>query len=57
MGFKDLFVPKLAHSNPEIRKKAVLKQKDPGVLKQVIEKDRDASVVSTAQQRLKEIST
>ena len=57
MAFKDLFVPKLAHSNPEVRKKAVLKQTDPGVLKQVIKKDQDPKVVSTAKQRLKELTS
>lgn len=57
MGLKDLFVPRLAHSNPEVRKKAVLKQTDPGVLKQVIDKDQDRNVVTTAKERLKELST
>lgn len=57
MALRDLFVPKLAHSNPEVRKKAVLKQRDPGILKQVIEKDQDPKVVKTAKQRLKELAS
>ncbi|MGB5985701.1 MAG: hypothetical protein WBG37_10380 [Desulfobacterales bacterium] len=57
MALRDLFVPKLAHSNPEVRKKAVMKQRDPGVLKQVIEKDQDPKVVNTAKKRLKELSS
>ena len=30
MAYRDLFVPKLAHSNPDVRKAAVLKEKDLG---------------------------
>ena len=56
MAFRDLFVPKLAHSNPEVRKAAVLKEKDKGLLQQVIEKDKDAQVVEAAKQRLHELS-
>jgi len=55
MGFKDLFLPKIAHSNPEVRKKAVLKESNPELLKRVVENDSDPSVVETAKKRLKEL--
>jgi hypothetical protein len=33
MKFRDLFLPKLAHSDSKVRKKAVLKEKDSNILK------------------------
>jgi hypothetical protein len=55
MGFRDLFLPKLVHSNPEVRKKAVLKAKDRQVLKNVIKNDKDERVRETAKRRLEEL--
>lgn len=55
MGFKDLFLPKIAHSNPEVRKKAILKESNSEVLKRVIENDSNPAVVETAKKRLKEL--
>jgi hypothetical protein len=52
MKFSDLFLPKIARSDPEVRKKAVLKEKDPGLLKQVGKKDSDPEVRRLALQRL-----
>lgn len=56
MGFKDLFLPKIAHSNPEVRKKAVKKEDDQNLLKKVIENDSDPDVRQTAKARLQEIA-
>ena len=56
MGFRDFFLPKIAHSDPEVRKQAVLKTKDPTLLKNVVENDKDASVRKQAQQRLQELT-
>lgn len=44
MKLRDLFLPKIARSNPEIRKKAVLKENDKGVLIKVIQNDVDRAV-------------
>ena len=56
MGFKDLFLPRIAHSDPKVRKKAVKKAKDQNLLKQVIEKDDDPDVRQTAELRLQELA-
>ena len=56
MAFRDLFLPKIAHSNPEVRKKAVLSETDRGLLQRVIENDSDPQVVETARARLAELS-
>ncbi|MDY6790093.1 MAG: hypothetical protein SWH54_02375 [Thermodesulfobacteriota bacterium] len=56
MAFKDLFLPKLAHSNPEVRKKAVQNETNPTVLQQVVDNDKDPGVVETAKSRLEELT-
>ncbi len=56
MAFRDLFLPKIAHSNPEVRKKAVAGEKDKALLQRVIENDRDPEVINTAKRRLEELS-
>jgi hypothetical protein len=56
MKFRDLFLPKIAHSDPEVRRKAVLEENDPNLLKQVIEKDKDPDVRQTAALRIKELT-
>ena len=53
MKFGDLFLPKIARSDPEVRKKAVLKEKNVGLLKQVSEKDTDPEVRKLALAQLK----
>ncbi len=56
MAFRDLFLPKIAHSDPEVRKKAVLNEKDKALLQRVIENDKDPEVIKTAQKRLEELT-
>ena len=56
MAFRDLFLPKIAHSNPEKRKEAVRSESDLGLLKRVIENDQDPEVVAEAKKRLEELS-
>ena len=56
MAFRDLFLPKIANSNPEVRKKAVMKESDAGLLQRVIDNDNDPEVVETAQRRLEEVT-
>jgi len=56
MAFRDLFLPKLAHSNPEVRKKAVQNQTDTALLQQVVDNDKDPGVVEAAKARLEELT-
>ncbi len=56
MAFRDLFLPKLAHSNPEVRKKALMNESDKGVIQRVIENDQDPEVIETAKKRLEELT-
>ena len=56
MAFRDLFLPKIAHSNPQVRKEAVIKESDAGLLQRVIDNDDDPEVVETARRRLSEVS-
>jgi hypothetical protein len=57
MAFRDLFLPKLAHSNPEVRKKAVMKESDKALIQRVIDNDEDPGVVETAKKRLEELAS
>lgn len=52
MKFRDLFLPKIAHSNPEVRIKAVDSEENAELLKKVKENDSDPRVVKAAQKRL-----
>jgi hypothetical protein len=56
MNFRDLFLPKIARSNPEVRKKAVMKEKDKGVLIKVIQNDTDRNVRQAARKRLQRLN-
>ena len=55
MKFSDLFLPKIARSDPEVRKKAVLKENNTDLLQQVIQKDSDPEVRKTAKHRLEKL--
>ncbi len=48
MKFKDLFVPRYLHSDPEVRIKFVNKSGDAKLLRQMAEKDADANVRKAA---------
>jgi hypothetical protein len=52
MKFSDLFIPKIARSDPKVREKAVLECKDKELLKRVIQHDKDEHIRQVAQQRL-----
>jgi hypothetical protein len=56
MAFRDLFLPKLAHSNPDVRKKAVMNESDKSLLQRVIDNDQDPEVIETAKKRLEELT-
>jgi hypothetical protein len=55
--FSDFFLPKIARSDPEVRKDAVRKEKNVSLLKQVIEKDSDAEVRRLAKKQLAKLTS
>ena len=57
MKFRDLFLPKIVRSDPNVRKKAVLAERNAEVLKGVIKNDSDKNVGETALKRLKKLNT
>jgi hypothetical protein len=56
MGLKDFFVPKIAHSDPEVRKTAIAKETDQVLLQNVVKNDKDSGVVETAKKRLEQLT-
>ena len=56
MKFRDLFIPKIARSDPNVRKKAVLDEESPDVLKGVIKNDPDNRVREAAKKRLNQLN-
>jgi hypothetical protein len=57
MKFSDLFLPKIARSDPEVRKSAVKNEKNVELLKNVSKKDSDPDVRNLAVKRLNELAT
>jgi hypothetical protein len=57
MKFSDLFLPKIARSDPKVRKNAVKAESNKELLKQVIKKDSHPEVREAAKNRLKELDT
>ena len=57
MKFRDLFLPKIARSDPSVRKKAVMAERNTGILKKVIENDSDKEVRQAARKRLQRLNT
>lgn len=56
MKLGDFFLPKIARSDPEVRKEAVLGETDEQLLRTVSEKDESEEVRVAARQRLRELS-
>jgi hypothetical protein len=56
MKFRDFFLPKIAHSNPEVRIAAVKDEENIELLKNVIKNDSDPRVVETAKGRIEALS-
>ena len=52
MKFRDLFVPRWQHSNPDVRKKAVSGLSDTSLLRQISEMDDHQMVRDAAQAQL-----
>jgi len=56
MKFRDLFLPKLARSNPEVRKRAVMEEENKEVLAKVVKNDSDDEVRRAARKRLQRLN-
>jgi hypothetical protein len=52
MKFRDLFVPRYLHSDPNVRIKFLNKVDDKNLIQQMSEKDEDQSVRAAAIERL-----
>jgi hypothetical protein len=57
MKFSDLFIPKIARSDPKVREKAVSECKDMDLLQRVIQNDKDEHVRQVAKQRVEALKT
>jgi hypothetical protein len=56
MKFGDFFIPKIARSDPKVRKQAVMECIDKELLKRVIQNDKDDHVRQVAKERLEALS-
>ena len=55
MKFRDIFLPKIARSDPEVRKEAIREESNVELLKQVIQKDQHPEVRELAKLRIDEL--
>jgi hypothetical protein len=56
MKFRDLFIPRWQHSNPEVRRLAVGRLRDTSLLKQISEMDADQMVRDAALAQLETLT-
>jgi hypothetical protein len=56
MKFRDIFLPKIARSDPKVRISAVEGEENVELLKKVAENDSDPRVVKAAQKRIAALS-
>jgi hypothetical protein len=52
MKFRDLFLPKIAHSNPDVRISAIESEENIELLKKVAANDTDPRVIQAARKRV-----
>ena len=55
MKFRDLFLPKIARSDPEVRMAAIREEINIELLKQVVQKESDPEVIDVAVSRIQEL--
>ena len=53
MKFRDLFLPKIARSDPEVRKAAIREEINVELLKQIVQKESDPEVIEVAAERIR----
>ena len=56
MRFRDLFIPRWQHSDPEVRKKAMSRLSDTRLLRQISEMDDDQMVRDAALEQLERLT-
>jgi len=56
MKLRDLFLPKIAHSNPDVRIEAIKSEENVELLKNVAENDGHPRVVQAAKKRVEALS-
>lgn len=57
MKFSDIFLPKIARSDPNVRKEAVAAESNVELLKKVSQKDSDPEVRDFALKRIEELES
>ena len=55
MKFRDLFLPKIDRSDPEVRKAAIREEINVELLKQLVDKESDPEVIDLAVTRIREL--
>ena len=55
MKFRDFFLPKIARSDPEVRKAAIREEINVELLKQLVQKESDPDVINVAEKRIREL--
>ncbi|BBO78205.1 hypothetical protein DSCW_56220 [Desulfosarcina widdelii] len=56
MKFRDLFLPKIARSNPKVRKRAIMEEENKELLMKVVQNDSDRDVRQAARKRLQRLN-
>jgi len=56
MKFRDLFLPKIARSNPKVRKRAIMEEESKDLLMKVVQNDSDRDVRQAARKRLQRLN-
>jgi len=56
MKIRDLFLPKIARSNPDVRKRAIMEEENKELLMKVVQNDTDRDVRQAARKRLQRLN-
>jgi hypothetical protein len=56
MNIRDLFLPKIARSNPKVRKRAIMGEENKELLMKVVLNDADRDVRQAARKRLQRLN-
>jgi len=56
MKIRDLFLPKIARSNPKVRKRAIMEEENKELLMKVVQNDTDRDVRQAARKRLQRLN-
>jgi hypothetical protein len=56
MKLRDLFLPKIARSNPKVRKRAIMEEENKELLVKIVQNDSDRDVRQAARKRLQRLN-